>query len=98
MTPEARLLRSYRVAFQRYTSKGEEAPLREAYEIGRAALGSGVSLLDLVQAHHQVFLETLRETPEPMIEALCVAASDFVLEALAAYDMAQRRLLQYQPD
>jgi hypothetical protein len=87
-----RLSRDYRAAFLRYLPRREEAALARAYEIGRAAVNGGVSLLTLTQIHHQVLIEVLRDVPAAELEGTATAASQFLLEALATYDMTQRRL------
>jgi hypothetical protein len=86
--------RDYRVAFLRYLPRREEAALHRGYEIGRSAVVRGLSLLDLATVHHQVLLEALRETrdtPED-VALVATAASEFLLEVLATYDMTQRSL------
>jgi hypothetical protein len=88
-----RLTKDYRSAFLRYLSQREEAPRARAYEIGRSAVTDGLSLLDLTQVHHQILLEVLRDTRPEDLDRVAVAASEFLLEALATYDMTQRRLL-----
>ena len=87
-----RLTRDYRAAFLRYLPRREEAALASAYEIGRSAVMSGLSLLALTQIHHQVLLEVLTDTPTADVERTATAASEFLLEALATYDMTHRRL------
>ena len=87
-----RLTRDYRAAFLRYLPRREEAALASAYEIGRSAVMSGLSLLALTQIHHQVLLEVLTDTSAEDLERTATAASEFLLEALATYDMTQRRL------
>ena len=92
MTPE--LERNYRVAFLRYLPRREEAPLHAAYEIGRSAVAQGITILDLAQLHHEVFLEVIQNTPEAELAGVTTAASEFFLEVLATYDMTQRPLLE----
>ena len=89
-----RLTRNYRAAFLRYLPRREEAALSTAYEIGRSAVMGGVSLLALTEIHHQVLLEVLTDTSAEDLERTATAASEFLLEALATYDMTQRRLHQ----
>ena len=93
MTSLADLERSYRVGFLRYLPRREEGPLRTAYEIGRTAAVSGVSVLDLAQIHHRVFSDLLAETAQPDMAGLAAAAAEFFLEALAPFDMASRGVL-----
>jgi len=92
VTPE--LERNYRVAFLRYLPRREEAPLHAAYEIGRSAVAQGITILDLAQLHHEVFLEVIQNTPEAELAGVTTAASEFFLEVLATYDMTQRPLLE----
>jgi hypothetical protein len=84
------LSRNYRAAFLRYLPRREEAPLHEGYELGRRAVTDGVSLLELARVHHEVFLEVLRDTSSDDLNRVATAASEFLLEVLATYDMAQR--------
>jgi uncharacterized membrane protein YhfC len=82
--------RSYRAAFLRYLARHEEAALHAGYEIGRAGLEAGLGLLELVQVHHVVLVDVLRDTPADEVPAVAAAASDFLLEVLSSYDMVQR--------
>lgn len=91
MSALADLSRNYRTAFLRYLPRREEAPLHEGYELGRRAVADGISMLELAQVHHEVFLEVLRDTRPDDLTRVATAASEFLLEVLATYDMAQRR-------
>ena len=91
MSELADLSRNYRTAFLRYLPRREEAPLHEGYELGRRAVADGVSMLELARVHHEIFLEVLRDTRPDDLTNVATAASEFLLEALATYDMAQRR-------
>lgn len=86
------LRRNYRTAFLRYLPRREEAPLLAGYEIGRAAVVDGLSILDLAQVHHEVLLEVLSTVRPDELGDVATAASEFLVEVLATYDMAQRRL------
>jgi hypothetical protein len=88
------LTRDYRTAFLRYLPRREEAPLASGYELGRAAVADGVSILELARVHHEVLLEALRETPHEELAQLATAASEFFLEVLATYDMTQRAFFE----
>jgi hypothetical protein len=93
VTPElARLTLNYRAGFLRYLPRREEAALASAYEIGRSAVTEGLSLLDVTGIHHQVLLEVLTDTRAEDLVATVTAASEFLREALATYDMTHRRL------
>ncbi len=90
MTALEDMRRNYRAAFLRYLPRHDEAPLRAGYEIGRSAVVDGLSILDLAQVHHDVFLEVLRDTSGRDLDRVATGASEFFLEVLATYDMMQR--------
>jgi hypothetical protein len=90
VTALADVARDYRVAFLRYLPRREEAALHSGYELGRAAVANGLSILELAQIHHEVLLEILRDGPAEDLTSVATAASEFFLEVLATYDMAQR--------
>jgi len=92
MTALDDLRRNYRTAFLRYLPRRDEAPLRVGYEIGRRAVVQGLSILDLAQVHHDIFLEVLQTTRADDLAAVAAAASEFQLEVLATYDMTRRSL------
>ena len=87
------LVRDYRTAFLRYLPRREEAALTRGYELGRGAVTTGVSILDLTRIHHEILLDVLRDTRAEEIIDVASAAAEFLLEVLATYDMTQRRLL-----
>lgn len=90
MTDLDNLERNYRAAFLRYLPRREEAALHLGYELGRSAVTDGLSILELARVHHDVFLEVLRDTPAEDLTRVAAAASEFLLEVLATYDMTQR--------
>jgi hypothetical protein len=93
MTGLGDLTRDYRVAFLQYLPRREEAALARGYELGRTAVTEGRSILELARIHHEVLLGALRETPPDEIGQVATAASEFFLEVLATFDMAQRSFL-----
>jgi hypothetical protein len=93
MTALHDLERNYRAAFLRYLPSQDEAALHVGYQIGRAAVGDGLSILELAQVHHQVFAEVLTDTPTEDLARVASAASDFFLHVLATCDLAQRAYL-----
>ena len=93
MTGLEDLIRDYRVAFLQYLPRREEAALARGYEIGRTAVTEGRSILELARIHHEILLEALRETPPGEVGQVATAASEFFLEVLATFDMAQRGFL-----
>jgi hypothetical protein len=87
------LTRDYRAAFLRYLPRREEAALTIGYELGRAAVTAGGSILDLARVHHDILVEVLTDTRPDEIAEVATAASEFFLEVLSTYDMAQRAFL-----
>jgi hypothetical protein len=93
MTGLEDLTRDYRVAFLQYLPRREEAALARGYELGRTAVTEGRSILELARIHHEILLEALRETTPDEVGQVATAASEFFLEVLATFDMAQRSFL-----
>ena len=89
---QAGLGRDYRAAFLRYLARREENALTAGWSLGRAALGAGLSLLDVVRVHHDVLTEVLRDSSADEVSEVARAASDFLVEVLASYDMLRRPL------
>lgn len=80
----------YRAGFQRYLPQRSEAALTQGYELGRRAVVMKVSVLDLIQVHHQVLGEVLGDASSEEVRDVTSAACEFLLEVLATFDMAQR--------
>ncbi len=93
MTELADLRRDYRTSFLRYLVRRDEAPLHTGYVLGRTAVAEGMSILDLAQLHHEVLIEVLEDTPAGELNGVATRASEFFVEVLATYDMAQRGFL-----
>jgi hypothetical protein len=90
----ARLRLDYRSALVGYLSRRGESQLHSAYELGRSAIAGRVGLLELVQLHNSVALDLLRATSEADRLDVAEAAGAFLVEVLAASDMAQRGFLE----
>ncbi len=90
----ARLRQNYGVEFLRYLNRRDEPALLSAYELGRGGLISGVTLLDLVQIHHAVLVETLRGTSSSELPDVAGAAATFLTEVLASFEMSRRAVLE----
>jgi hypothetical protein len=92
--PLARLRLDYRSALVGYLSHRGERQLASAYELGRAAITARVPLLDLVGVHNAVTLDLMRAAAGPgdRLE-VAEAAAAFLVEVLAASEMAQRAFL-----
>lgn len=79
--------RDYRVAFLRYLPQRDEAALHTAYEVGRRAAATGVSLLELVEVHHTVLGEVLSETGRDHQPEVIERAADLLCELLAVAEV-----------
>jgi hypothetical protein len=89
--PEERFRRDYVPAFLQYLSDGGEGGRRAAYELGRRAISQRLSILDLARIHHTVLLEVLKtHRSAAELEHIARAASEFLVEALAVFEMTQR--------
>jgi hypothetical protein len=89
----ARLRQNYGVGFLRYLGRRDETALLAAYELGRSGLSSGISLLDVVQVHHAVLLDALHDARGPEIDDVAEAATAFLVEVLASFEMTRRAAL-----
>jgi hypothetical protein len=91
----ARLRLDYRSALVGYLSRRGETQLNSAYELGRAAILGHVSVLDLVEVHNSVTLNLVRAAAgsDERLE-VAEAAAAFLMEVLAASEMARRGFLE----
>jgi ANTAR domain/Phosphoserine phosphatase RsbU, N-terminal domain len=86
-----RFRRDYAPAFLQYLSERGEPGRRAAYELGRRAISEQLSILDLARIHHTVLLDVLKTHRSPQeLEGIAEAASEFLVEALAVFEMTQR--------
>jgi signal transduction histidine kinase len=87
------LAERYVEALQGYLSGADESGLLRAYELGRESLQSGIGLIDLLFLHRDALDRNFEDplTPAQIVRLTDAdAAVDFLLEALAPYEMAQR--------
>ena len=89
MTTSAGLREAYTVALHAHLRSPTEGHLQGAYEIGRSALASNVSIVEIALFHHELLAE--RAAVDGTLEADVVTrAGQFLSEALAAYEMVAR--------
>jgi GAF domain-containing protein len=81
----------YAESLQRYTSQPSEEELHTAYVLGREAVESELTVLELAAAHHDNLLVAVRAA-ESVRDAENVTrfAGDFFLESLSAFEMLRR--------
>jgi len=88
----------YDAAFSRYLARPGEGGLAVAYEIGRAAVARGLSLLDLSDMHHGALLRELRATRDPEgLEERVRGGAAFFGEVLATFEMTRRGFVEGLP-
>jgi hypothetical protein len=80
----------YQSAFQAFVDDRSEHALRAAYELGRDAVMSGMSALEIVQLHHEVLDRAVDAREGSDVSRTIAAAADFLVESLAAFEMVQR--------
>jgi hypothetical protein len=91
----ARFGPEYDAAFSRHVARPGEGGLAVAYEIGRAAVARGVSLLDLSAMHHTALLREVRAARDPQdLEARVTRGAAFFGEVLATFEMARRGFVE----
>ena len=91
----ARLRRDYAPVFLRYLTRQDEAGLESAYELGREAMRRSIGLLEVVRVHNEAYLDvvvTVRDVDEA--QQVAQSASAFLLELIAAFEMAQRGFME----
>jgi hypothetical protein len=90
-----RLRRDYTPVFLKYLTRQDEAGLESAYELGREAMRRSIGLLEVVRVHNEAYLDvvaTVRDVDEA--KRLARSASTFLLELIAAFEMAQRAFME----
>ena len=91
------LARRYTSALHIALGDAAEASLSSAYELGRGAMRSGLSVLELAATHNEALVAELRAASDPAsVEQTVQTAGAFFLESLSAYEMLQRVLREGQ--
>lgn len=85
---ETDLLEQYQRALGEYLTRGGEASLNEAYELGRSALSSGKGLLEVVSMHQLATVAALNGRGDGVGE-LVGGAGRFLIESLSPYEVLQ---------
>ena len=84
--PRDRLVNEYAQALRAYLAGGGEAALSRAYDLGRAAVASGVGVVELVLLHHAA-LGRVAPVPWSDVEA---QPAMFLAESLSPFEMTHR--------
>jgi serine phosphatase RsbU (regulator of sigma subunit) len=80
---------AYAAALSRYVERGSEHELEAAYALGREAVADGITLLGLIDRHRAAVDQVVRDSTH-LDTARVEATFQFLSEALATFDMAQR--------
>jgi hypothetical protein len=84
----------YVAALEAYLRDHDEAALKRAYELGRAAVAEEMGVLDLATLHHDAIASSLPADSDPeRVRSLVHAAGEFFAESISAFEMV-RRILQ----
>jgi hypothetical protein len=82
---------AYAASFGEYLDAQREEALHAAYELGRDAVESELSVLDLAAIHHEVLRRALARASGPdEVETVTRAAEQFFLESLSAFEIVRR--------
>ena len=80
----------YRAGLGTYLASAQEAALLDAYELGREIMDSGGGLLDLSAVHQAALQRSIMGTGLASDRSAASRAHEFLSEALAPFEMAQR--------
>jgi signal transduction histidine kinase len=85
--------REYAAALARYLLDGGEAPLQQAYELGRQGLIDGGGLLQMLNLHHAALssLRSAHQLPASDSEAI-TRAGEFCVESMSTFEMTLRAI------
>ena len=81
----------YRDAFRAWLARRDEKELGTAYALGREAVSTQASLLELAEEHHRCTQAAVRDVDDPVRRAeLLEAAGTFFGEALSVFEITHR--------
>jgi signal transduction histidine kinase len=88
--PRSDLERDYSRALASYVLSGGEAPLEEAYELGRRALTSGDGVLAMVHRYQEALEAMLRDSAR--LAETVKKAGEFFAESMSPFEMTHRAI------
>ena len=81
----------YTAALRDHLAGAGEAPLQQAYEIGRGAMADGLGILEMAALHHRALLSVVRDAPDAAASDSTIRAAEvFFAESLSPFEMAHR--------
>lgn len=85
--------RLYAGALGKYLTGGGEAPLQEAYELGRQGLTGGSGVLHMVNLHHVALARVFGDPQAQQLSAeSIVKAGQFFAESMSPFEMTHRAI------
>jgi anti-anti-sigma factor len=91
-----RFRHDYEAALDAHLGSRTEAGLSVAYELGRRAVAEGISLLEMASMHLGATARVPAGGAAADSETMAEAATQFLLQAMATFDMAQRGFWEAQ--
>ena len=91
-----RFRRDYEAALAAHLSSRREEGLSVAYELGRRALAEGISVVEMASIHLAASKRVTEARSSADSEARTEAATQFLLQSMATFDMAQRGFWEAQ--
>ena len=93
LLPKSEFERLYADALGSYLAGGGEAPLQEAYELGRQGLAAGSGVLQMIDLHHSALAALLGGSAAPPVSAQpIVKAGQFFAESMSSFEMTHRAI------
>lgn len=80
----------YAATLNDYLGQGGEAALRDAYELGRQALGLEAGLFVVTEIHHDALYQALQRNEPAKSAEIIKQGAEFLSECLSPFEMAQR--------
>jgi len=71
----------------RFLPRRDEAARAAAYDLGRRAFASGISLIEVCRTHEDAVLAVMRDSAGSEQLEVASAGADLLLDLVAAYDM-----------
>jgi signal transduction histidine kinase len=92
-TPASAFGREYATALAQYLVAGGEAPLQEAYELGRQGLTEGGGVLEMLNLHHHSLATLFARSEVPRSASDSVRrAGEFCAESMSTFEMTLRAI------
>ncbi len=88
--PTSSLPVTYHSALRDYLAEPNESTLQQAYELGRAAMGAGLGVFDVIGLHHQALKDAIISSDPSIVVRSAPLFETFLLETLSPFEAAHR--------